>query len=187
MVTRAKSGISKKKVFLASKHLVSLLQTHITKLWNQQASKSEDWRRAMADEFSALQRQGTWSLVPHSPSKHVVGCRWVYKLKHNQDGPIARYKARLVAKGYHQEHGIDPTETFSPVVKHSTIHVILALAVHFKWPLHQLDVTKAFLHGILQEEIYMTQPPGFIDPSFPPNHLCRLHKSLYGLKQAPCA
>lgn len=100
----------------------------------------------MATEFSAL-RQGTWSLVPYSPSMHVVGCRWVYKIKHHPDGSIARHEALLVAKGFHQAYGVDYTETFSPVVKQATIRVVLTLAIQFDRPLHQLDVTNAFLHG----------------------------------------
>lgn len=190
MVTRSKSGISKKKVFLSTKHPPQLPCTpyyHETEPSSfTAASKSLVWRQAMAEEFSALQRQGTWSLVPNSPDKHVVGCRWVFKIKHNPDGSVARHKARLVAKGFHQEFGVDYTETFSPVVKQATVRIVLTLAVHFHWPLHQLDVTNAFLHGILKEDIYMTQPQGFIDPTFP-SHLCKLHKSLYGLKQAPRA
>ena len=93
----------------------------------------------MSKEFSALQRQGTWSLVPFSPSMHLVGCSWVFKLKHNSDGSISRHKAPLVPKGFHRAD-------YSPVVKHSTIRAVLALAVHFHWPLHQFDVTNAFLH-----------------------------------------
>ena len=190
MITRSKSGISKKKVFLTTPHAVPL-PSHIyyecvEPTCYTEASKHAVWHQAMADEFTALQRQGTWSLVPYSPSKHVVGCRWVYKIKHHPDGSVARYKARLVAKGFHQEYGIDYTETFSPVVKHTTICVVLALAVHYQWSLHQLDVTNAFLHGLLTEEIYMSQPSGFVDPCFP-KHVCKLHKSLYGLKQAPRA
>lgn len=91
-----------------------------------------------------------------------------------------------MAKGFHQEQGIDYSETFSPVVKQATLRVILSLAVHFNWPFQQLYVTNAFLHGILQETIYMIQPPGFVDSHFP-HRVCQLHKSLYGLKQAPRA
>lgn len=122
-------------------------------------------------------------MVLATPDKNIVGCKWVYKIKHHPDGTVARYKARLVAKGFHQEQGIDYSETFSPIVKQATIRVILSLAVHFNWPLQQLDVTNAFLHGILQETIYMTQPPGFVDSHFPYG-VCQLHKSLCGLKQA---
>ena len=82
--------------------------------------------------------------------------------------------------------GLDYIDTFSLVVKPTTIHVVFALAVHYNWCLHQLDVTNAFLHGLLNEEIYMCQPQGFVDPCFP-NHICKLHKSLYGLKQVPRA
>lgn len=135
MVTRAKSGISQKKVFSATKHPVQLPTNSyfdsVEPSCYTEAAKSAVWQQAMAEEFSALQRQGTWSLVPPSPDKHVVGCKWVFKIKHNQDGSVARHRARLVAKGFHQEQGIDYTETFSPVVKQATIRVVLALVVHF--------------------------------------------------------
>uniref|UniRef100_A0A2N9HYA6 Reverse transcriptase Ty1/copia-type domain-containing protein n=1 Tax=Fagus sylvatica TaxID=28930 RepID=A0A2N9HYA6_FAGSY len=137
-------------------------------------------------EYAALQSQGTWSLVPPPPSKNIVGCKWVYKLKHNSDGSISRYKARLVAKEFHQQYGVDYEETFSPIVKPPTVRLVLSLAVSLNWPLRQLDVRNAFLHGTLQEEVYMTQPPGYVHPYFP-SHVCKQHKSFYGLKQAPRA
>lgn len=112
----------------------------------------------MADEYSALIRNGTWTLVPRVPKANVVACKWVYKVKRDQHGAIQRYKARLVAKGFNQQPGIDYTETFSPVVKSTTIRVVLSLAVTKQWSLRQLDVQNAFLHGDLKETVYLQQP-----------------------------
>ena len=95
-----------------------------------------------------------------------MGCKWVYKIKHNADGSISKYKARLVFKGYNQEYGLDYSETFSPVIRHETIRLVLSLAVRNNCLINQLDVSNAFLHGMLDETIYMTQPPGYVDPRF---------------------
>ena len=140
----------------------------------------------MDDEFHSLQKQHTWSSVPLPPHKNVVTCKWVYKLKRHSDGSIARYKARLVAKRNLQRYGLDYDETFIPVVKPATVRLLLALPVQHGWELRQLDVSNAFLHGILKEEVYMAQPQVYVDLAFP-RHVCLLHKALYGLKQAPRA
>lgn len=189
MTTRSMDGISKKKTFLSTRYplTTALTATHLPEPTTySQASKFPEWRTAMDLEFTALQRQGTWTLVPHQPHMNVVGCKWVFRIKRNPDGSVNKYKARLVAKGFHQQPGIDFIETFSPVVKHTTIRVILSLALAYNWPLRQLDVECAFLHGDLHEEVYMAQPQGYVDPTHP-SHVCRMIKSIYGLRQAPRA
>ncbi|WKA10803.1 hypothetical protein VitviT2T_028358 [Vitis vinifera] len=140
----------------------------------------------MEKEFSALQRNNTWHLVPPPSNGNIIGCKWVYKLKYKPDGTVDRYKARLVAQGFTQTLGLDYFETFSPIVKASTIRIILVVALSFNWSVHQLDVQNAFLHGTLEEHVFMHQPPGFINSQFP-SHVCKLNKALYGLKQAPRA
>ncbi|KFL89552.1 hypothetical protein AmDm5_1575 [Acetobacter malorum] len=185
MQTRSKSGIIKKKAFVAS--ISSVGQSDVEPSTFKAASKIVEWQSAMQDEIDALHAQHTWDLVPLPSGKNLVGCKWVYRVKKNPDGSIARYKARLVAKGYNQEEGIDYGETFSPVVKPTTVRLILALAAQFRWSLRQLDVKNAFLHGDLHEEMYMSQPPGFGSPHHPSHFVYKLHKSLYGLKQAPRA
>ena len=144
------------------------------------------WREATEQEYHALIRNETWTLVPPPPRVNVIDSKWVFKVKKHSDGSIERYKARLVARGFRQRYGLDYEDTFSPVVKPTTIRLLLSIAVTRGWSLRQLDVQNAFLHGLLEEEVYMRQPPGFSDPDRP-DYLCRLTKALYGLKQAPRA
>ncbi|OMO69204.1 Reverse transcriptase, RNA-dependent DNA polymerase [Corchorus capsularis] len=151
-----------------------------------QALKDSHWQQAMSEEFNALVKNGTWHLVHSSEAQNLVGCKWGFRIKRNPDGTISRYKARLVAKGFNQRPGLDYHETFNPVVKPTTIRLVLTIALQNKWPLFQLEVNNAFLHGQLSEDEYMKQPPGFIDSTYP-NYVCKLDKGICGLKQAPRA
>ena len=137
----------------------------------------------MRNEFFVLKKNKTWSLSDLPSGHKAIPCKWVFALKRNVNGKIERYKARLVAKGCNQIFGVDFTETFSPVVRYSTIRLILALAVERKMHLHQIDVSTAYLNSNLQDEIYMKQPENFIDKNAP-NKVLRLHKAIYGLKQS---
>ncbi|CAL1397449.1 unnamed protein product [Linum trigynum] len=140
------------------------------------------WREAMIKEILALEANGTWTLEVLPPGKKAIDSKWIFKIKYNPDGSVERYKARLVAKGFTQLEGIDFHETFAPVAKLVTVRVLIAVAVARGWPMHQLDVNNAFLHGDLQEEVYMKVPEGFAEKG--DTRVCRLRKSLYGLRQA---
>ncbi|KAK4388163.1 Retrovirus-related Pol polyprotein from transposon RE1 [Sesamum angolense] len=126
-------------------------------------------------------KYGTWELVPAAADKKSIGCRWVYKLKLKPDGSIEKYKARIVPKGHNQVEGEDYTNYFALVAKAVTMRVFLSVAVSKGWPIHHLDVNNAFLHGTLDEDIYMEPLAGY---EVSPVHVCKLKKSLYGLKQA---
>jgi hypothetical protein len=119
------------------------------------AMKHPLWHRAMQEEFDALIKNKTWHLIPPRASLNVIDSKWVFKLKHKPDGSIDRYKACLVAKGFKQQYGVDYDDTFSPVVKPTTIRTLLSLAVSCNWCLRQIDIHNAFLHGLLNEDIYI--------------------------------
>jgi hypothetical protein len=140
----------------------------------------------MEEEHRALINNNTWDLVARPSGTNVVSGKWIFKHKFNVDGTLERYKARWVIRGFTQRPGIDFDETFSPVVKPAIVRTVLSLALSRQWPVHQLDVKNAFLHGILTETVYCSQPAGFEDSAHP-GFVCRLNKSLYSLKQAPRA
>jgi hypothetical protein len=140
----------------------------------------------MQEEYRALMANQTWTLVPRPPGANVVTGKWLFRHKLRADGSLERYKARWVVRGFTQRPGVDFDETFSPVVKSATIRAVLAIAAARDWPVHQMDVNNAFLHGHLVERVYCQQPTGFIYEHHP-DHVCLLDKSLYGLKQAPRA
>ena len=170
--------------FLSNKHLnfTLAISSHVEPHTYEESIRNSNWVEAMNKEVRALQANKTWYITELPLNKTSIGCKWIYKIKYKSDGSIERYKARLVAKGYNQLEGIDFLDTFSPVAKLTTIRLLLALASAHNWHLHQLDVDNAFLHGDLDEEVYMTPPPRLITSK--PNQVCRLTKSLYGLKQA---
>ncbi|KAJ9537125.1 hypothetical protein OSB04_029858 [Centaurea solstitialis] len=151
-----------------------------------QAMCDPHWRAAMDAEMAAIISNYTWDLVPKPSDANIVGNRWLFRHKFDSNGRLERYKARLVAQGFSQQPGLDFDDTFSPVVKPATIRTVLSISISRNWPIHQLDVKNAFLHGDLTETVYMRQPPGYVNSSFP-DHVCRLRKALYGLKQAPRA
>lgn len=175
MLTSSKIGC-----LLPSLYLAQLEPTSV-----KAALSSPQWLAAMKEEHTTLLKNNTWTLVNLPPNRKAIGCKWVFRIKDNPDGTINKYKARLVSKGFHQQHGFDFHETFSPVVKPVTICIILTLALTHNWTIQQIDVNNAFLNGLLQEEVYMVQPPGF--EASHKTLVCRLKRALYGLKQAPRA
>lgn len=185
MVTRSQLGIVKPNPRYALS--VTLLNSIPREPKTVKAALAHDgWRQAMVTEIDALHRNNTWDLVPYRDGLHIIGCKWVFKAKIKPDGTLDRLKARLVAKGFHQLDGVDYTETYSPVIKPGTIRTVLTVALVKKWPIRQLDVTNAFLHGYVTEDLFMEQPPGMKNPD-KPTHVCKLKRALYGLKQAPRA
>ncbi|KAL3833987.1 hypothetical protein ACJIZ3_008723 [Penstemon smallii] len=151
------------------------------------ATKSREaslWMTAMQEEIEALHKNKTWDLVPLPQGRKAIGNKWVYKIKRDGNDQVERYRARLVVKGFAQKECIDFNEIFSHVVRLTTVRVVLAMCATFDLYLEQLDAKTAFLHGDLEEEIYMLQPEGFEEKK-KENLVCRLNKSLYGLKQAP--
>lgn len=150
------------------------------------SSHRDDWLAAMRNELQSLMKARTWRYVQKPATANLVGCKWVYKIKRDKDGNIGKFKARLVARGFTQVYGVDYAETYAPVARYSSIRLILALAAHYNWELHQMDVKTAYLNGVLDVPIYMRPPEGLdlIGQACPAEQVCLLVKSLYGLKQS---
>lgn len=141
----------------------------------------EKWKIAMQEEMQAHAQNETWTLAQLPTGRKAIKAKWIFKIKNDGDDKPQRYKARLVAKGYAQKEGIDYDETFSPVVRHSTIRFLVALAAEKKMKIFQMDAITAFLQGELTESIFMEQPEAFNDGT---NRVCKLNRAIYGLKQA---
>jgi len=147
------------------------------------SSDSDKWLGAMKSEMESMYTNQVWDLVNLPEGARPIECKWIYKIKPDMDGKSVVYKARLVAKGFRQVHGIDYDETFSPVAMLKSIRIILAIASYYDYEIWQMDVKTAFLNGNLEEEVYMIQPEGFVDPKSP-KKVCLLLKAIYGLKQS---
>jgi hypothetical protein len=141
------------------------------------------WIESMKVEIKNLTKNNTWKLVELPKNRKAVKSKWVFNIKRNKNGKVEKYKSRLVAKGCSQKAGIDYQETFSPVVRYASMRLILAISVEYDFIVHQMDVVSAYLNGELQDEIYMEQPEGFIDPD-QPTKVCKLIKGIYGLKRS---
>lgn len=137
----------------------------------------------MSKEIDAQIENHTWDLAPPSITHNLVDKKWIFRIKQLPDGTLDKYKARLVARGFNQQPGVDFEETFRLVIKSTTVRAILKAVVSKDWCLRQLDINNAFLQGTLKEDVYVSQPPWFIDADRL-NHVCKLRKALYGLKQA---
>ena len=152
----------------------------------KEADGDPNWVAAMEEEMKSICDNHTWSLVELPHGHRAIGLKWVYKVKRDENGAIVKYKARLVTKGYVQQPGVDFEEVYAPVARLESVRLVLAVATHFGWGVHHMDVKSAFLNGELQEEVYVQQPPGIIDNDHK-HRVLRLHKALYGLHHAPRA
>src|SRR4051812_37375628 len=146
-------------------------------------SDSELWLEAMRSELTSMDHNQVWNLVHQPNGARTIECKWIFKKKTDMDGNVQIHKARLVAKGFRQVQGIDYNETFSLVSMLKSVRIILAIAAFFDYEIWQMDVKTTFLNGNLEEDVYMIQPEGFVDPENA-SKVCKLQKSIYGLKKA---
>ena len=178
--TDAVPGLAHRDTAEAELHAVSHAMSVEEPRSLKEADGDPNWVAAMEEEMKSICDNHTWSLVELPRGHRPIGLKWVYKVKRDENGAIVKYKARLVAKGYVQQPEVDFEEVYAPVARLESVRLVLAVAAHFGWGVHHMDVKSAFLNGELQEEVYVQQPPGFIDNDH--NHrVLRLHKALYGL------
>ena len=166
-------------------HLVCLM-ADAENISFEEAVRDKKWQTAMDEKIKAIHRNNTWEVIELLEGNQPIGVKWVFQKKMNSQGKIERYKARLVAKGYKQKAGIDYDEVFAPVARMETIRLLIFQAAQFKWPIFQMDVKSAFLNGVLEEEVYLEQPPGYMKIE-EDKKVLKLKKAFYGLKQAPRA
>ncbi|XXG85801.1 hypothetical protein AAC387_Pa11g0819 [Persea americana] len=177
-----KAGVQTRQSIVNTYSLVSTIEPKTV----VEASLDKNWLKAMHEELEQIEKNSTWDLVPRPTNKNVIGTKWVFRNKLNEDGQVVRNKARLVCKGYTQVEGIDFEETFAPVARLEAIRMFLALVAYKEFKVFQMDVKSAFLNGVLEEEVYIEQPDGFLI-SNNSDLVFKLKKALYGLKQAPRA
>jgi hypothetical protein len=184
MVTRHAPGTLRSQALavVPDDPLVSLVPSSV-----REALLDPHWCRAMEEEYAALLANQTWDLVPRPLGSNVVTGKWIWTHKRQTDGALERYKASWVLRGFTQRPGVDYDDTFSPVVKSATVLTVLSLALARSWPVHQLDVKNAFLHGLLTKTVYCSQSAGFVDSSRP-DMVCRLNRSLTasGVEHSVC-
>lgn len=161
MVVRSQNHIYElKQLHLTTKHLIPQTFKLATV---SQALKEPLWREGMCEELNALIKSGTWEMVPKQPYQNLVDCKWFHRVKRHPNGHVTQFKARLIARGFHQGPGVDFTDTCSPIIKPTTIRIILSIVLNRGWNIQQLDVNKTFLHEHLVEKVYLSQPPSFVD------------------------
>ena len=171
--------MSLKHLSPAHKNFIVSLNTIIIPNTVSEALTKREWKDAMREKMSALEKNKICEIVERPKGKNIVDCKWIFTLKNKADGSLEIHKAKLVAKGYTQTYEVDYQETFAPVAKKNIVRIMLSLATHYNWQLLQYDVKNAFLHSDLDDEIYMTIPPGFEGNTG--NKVCKLKKALYGL------
>ncbi|GKF80801.1 retrovirus-related pol polyprotein from transposon TNT 1-94, partial [Tanacetum coccineum] len=143
------------------------------------ALEEEGWIIAMQEKLNQFEKNKVWTLVPKPHGKTIIGTKWIWKNKMDENGVVIKNKARLVAQGYNQQEGIDYEETFVPVARLEAIRIFLAYAAYMGFMVYHMDVNSAFLNGKISEEVYVRQPHGFESTEFS-NHVCKLYKALYG-------